>query len=169
MNSAHHTNCDEWHGQFDSNLRLARKRLTASACVSLLNVSRIAVQTSCGSELSGCCSRRIWQEPRGRHVWCQTVQVTSVVAVLAEKEGETPGWTCNTDTVCIDYTVQFTVWGPDSITRQRNHRCHQVIIASVSWVTCKILDASSHLSWKAKGEERVLDAESSRRKKTSRV
>ena len=52
--------------------------------------------------------------------------VTSVVTVLAAKEGETQGWTSNTETVCIDYTVQFTVWGPDSITRQRNHRCHQV-------------------------------------------
>ena len=52
--------------------------------------------------------------------------VTSVVAVLAEKEGETQGWTSNTETVCIENSVQFAVWGLDSFTRQRNHRSHQV-------------------------------------------
>ena len=52
--------------------------------------------------------------------------VTSVVAVLAEKEDETESWTGNTETVCIENTVQFAVWGLDSFTRQRNHRSHQV-------------------------------------------
>ena len=56
---------------------------------------------------------------------CEMVQVTSVVAVLAEKEGETQGWTSNKETVCIENTVQFVVWGLGSFTRQRNHRCHQ--------------------------------------------
>ena len=107
-------------------MRLARNLLTASACVPLLNLSKIAVPNSCVSELSGCCSRRMWQEPRGRHVCCQMVQVTSVVAVLAAKEGETQGWTSNTETVCIENSLEFAVWGLDSFTRQRNHRCHQV-------------------------------------------
>ena len=107
-------------------LRLARNLLTASACVPSLNVSRIAVQTSCVSELRGWCTRRIWQEARGRrHVCCQMVQVTSVVAVLADKEGETQGWTSNTETVCIENSVQFAVWGLGSFTRQRNHCCHK--------------------------------------------
>ena len=39
------------------------------------NVSRIAVQNSCVSELRGCRSRRIWQESRGRHVCCEIVHL----------------------------------------------------------------------------------------------
>ena len=53
-------------------------------------------------------------------MYCEMAPMTSVVAVLVAKEGETQGWTSNTE------TVQFAVWGLDSFTRQRSHRCHQV-------------------------------------------
>ena len=79
--------------------------------------------------------------------------VTSVVAVLAEKEGESESWTSNTETVCIENTVQFAVWGLDSFTGQRNHRSHQATYCK--HLTGYVQNPGRQLPFVMKGEGRT--------------